>query len=245
VRRGTGSLLLVCVAISVEAEAQGPERLPERVIVSETATATCYDSTNQKLMGSMLVRSPVFISQDGRYQAFVENEAVAHRGGGPECAHNAKLFVKGPDDKKFRLVYLQAPSTYELWNDIEIVDWSPDSRYLLAELFIGQWGSDWGAFSPLLYHAWDGVFSSQNMVDTALSYHFERDCDYRVKTLGFSPDGGVVLKIWPVFDEEGTLVPESCVKEEGLWLLKDGLLPLAAAYGVQRYGRYLTQQSKK
>lgn len=238
-------LIFVVLGVACQANAQDRERFPERVIVSETATATCYDSTGRRLVGSMLVRSPVFVSPDGRHQAFVENEAVAYPGRGPECVNNAKLFVKGPGDKEFRLAYLQEPTTYQLYSHIEIVDWSPDSRDLLVQLFIGQWGSDWGAFSPLLYHAWDGVFSSQNMVSTALSTHFGYGCSYGVRTLGFSPDGGVVLKIQPVFDEEGALDPKSCVKKQGLWLLKDGLLPLASTYGVRRYGEYLAERVKR
>ncbi len=241
----TRLLLFACVLISYKANAQGPKRLPGRVIVSERAFASCYDSANQKLVGSMLVRRPVLVSPDGKYQAYAENEAVAHLGGGAECVNTAKLFVKGPGDKEFRLAYLQEPHLYTLISQIDLIDWSPDSRYLLAELFIGQWASDFGGSSPLLYNAWDGVFSPENFVSTAFSIYVGRDCSYRSKTIGFASDGGVVLKIQPYFEEEGIIDPASCVKEEGLWLLNKGLTPLADTYKVRRYGRLLAGRSNR
>ncbi len=238
-------LLFVCVLISCQANAQGPTRPPERVILSEKAFATCYDSVNEKLVGSMLVRRPVLVSPDGKFQAYAENEAVAHLGAGAECVSTAKLFVKGPGEKEFRLVYLQEPDLYELISQIDLVDWSPDSHHLLAELFLGQWGSDSGGFSPLLYNAWNGVFSPENFVSTAFSIHIGHDCPYVNKALGFAPDGGVVLRVQPDYDEEGIMDPASCVKKEGLWLLKNSLTPLADTYKVQRYGRLLAGRSNR
>ena len=61
-----------------------------------------------------------------------------------------------------------------------------------------------------------------------------------MQAMGFAADGGVVLKIRPSLDEaEGTVEPGSCVKQEGLWLLKDGVKPLTGTYRVPRYGRFL------
>jgi len=220
---------------------QGPERLPERVIVSETAPASCYDQANEKLVGSMLVRSQVFVSPDGKYQAYTENEAVARQGLGlADCVNTAKLFVKETSEDGFRLVFLQEPTLYELFNDIKVVDWSPDSRYLLVRLFVGQWGSDAGGGIPLRYDAWDGVFSPRDMVTTAFQGYLGHDCDYGEQTLGFSPEGAVVLKVYPNFDEAGTPDPASCVKKEWLWLLStQGIFPLPDTYKVLRYGRLL------
>jgi hypothetical protein len=238
----TRLLILAPILIAGYGNAQHPQRLPGRVVVSEKTFADCYDS-NQKLVGSMLVRRPVLVSPNGNYQAYAENEAIAYRGAGAECVTTAKLFVKGPADKDFRLVYLQEPHLYELISQIDLVDWSPDSHYLLAELFIGQQGSDFGGFSPLLYNAWDGVFSPENFVSTALSIHVGRDCPYVVQSLGFAPNGGVVLKVGPVIDEEGIMDPGSCVKGVGLWMLNHDLTPLADTYKVQRYGHLLAGRS--
>jgi hypothetical protein len=238
-RFGTCFLILTSLLVHGSTFAQAPERSSEQVVTSETATATCFDKTSQKLVGSMLVRSRVFVSPDGNYEAYAENEAVAHSSG-EQCVNTAKLFVKGPGDKGFRLVYLEEPSRDELFNNMKIVDWSPDNHHLLAELFVGQWGSDAGGNTPLLYDATDGVFNSKNLVATALSSRFGHACAFVVQTMGFAADGGVVLKIRPSLDEaEGTVEPDSCVKQEGLWLLKDGINPLTGTYRVPRYGRFL------
>jgi hypothetical protein len=80
--------------------------------MSETATASCYDRANEKLVGSMVVRSPVFVSPDGKYQAYTENEAVARQGSGlAECVNTARLFVQETGEDGFRLVFLQEPCT--------------------------------------------------------------------------------------------------------------------------------------
>ncbi|SRR6267378_7656684 len=239
IRFGTLLLILASLTVCGNAFAQTQEKLSEQVITSETATATCFDKTTQKLVGSMLVRSRVLVSPDGHYQAYAENEAVAHSVG-EQCVNTAKLFVKGPSDKGFRLVYLEAPSRYELFNNLKLVDWSPDNHHLLAELFVGQWGSDAGGNAPLLYDATDGVFDSRNAVATALGIRFGHECDFVAQTMGFATGGGVVLKIWPRFDEEERETePDTCVKKEGFWLLKDGINPLTNTYRVRRYGRFL------
>jgi hypothetical protein len=78
------------------------------------------------------------------------------------------------------------------------------------------------------------------MVTTAFQQYLGHDCYYGEETLGFSPEGAVVLKVYPNFDEEGTLDPASCVKKEGLWLLStQGISPLPDTYKVLRYGRLL------
>jgi len=237
-RLGEYLVILASVLVNGNALVQTPERFPERVVTSETETPTCFDKTTQKLVGSMLVRTRVFVSSDGNFQAYAENEATAHRVG-EQCVNTAKLFVKGPSDKDFRLVYLEEPRRSELLNNLKIVDWSPDGRHLLAELFVGQWGSDAGGNTPLVYDATDGVFNSQNVLATALSVRFGHDCALVVQTMGFAADGGVVLKIRPSLDEEGAVERDSCVKQEGLWLLKDEINPLAATYKIRHYGRFL------
>ncbi len=233
------------ILIAGNAIAQEPQRLPGRVIASEKAFATCYDTTGQKLIGSMLVRRPILVSPDGNYQAYAENEAVAYRRSDAECVNTAKLFVKGPGEKEFRLVFLQEPRSDELISQIDLIDWSSDSHFLLAELFIGQWASDSGGFSPLLYNAWDGVFSREDFVSTAFSIKVGHVCYFRSEMLGFSPGGGMVLKIHPEIDEEGFMDPDSCVKKDGLWLLDNGLTALPDTYNVQHYGHLLAGRSRK
>jgi hypothetical protein len=96
-----------------------------------------------------------------------------------------------------------------------------------------------GGNSLLLYSATDGVFSSEDAVETALSIHFGHDCAFSQQVMGFASDGSAILKIRPSFDEvEGTIESDSCVTKEGLWLLKDGIKPLPANYKLRHYGHF-------
>ena len=240
-------LCLACTLVSASDRAQGPEQLPPRVVVSETSTATCYEPNSSRVAGSMLVRRPIQLSPDGHNQAYAENAAVAY---GPlgQCANTAKLFVKRSGDKEFRLAYHQDPSEYELFNDIIIADWSPDSRYLLAELTIGQWGSDFGGSTPLLYDAQSQTITADKWLDQTVISYFGHTCSYIVKSLGFVRSGSVVLKVRPTVDEEGVLDPESCVKKEQLVLLNPAtraITAFAGKYNVQHYGRMLRGQSRR
>jgi hypothetical protein len=241
-------ICLLCLAFTLvagNARDQSPEQLPPRVVLSETAMATCYEANSNRVAGSMLVRRPILLSPDGHHQAYAENIAVAHGHLG-QCANSAKLFVRRPGDQEFRVAYHQAPREYDLFNDITIVDWSPDSHYLLAELAIGQWGSDFGGLTPLLYDAQSGAVTPEKWLDGAFNSYFGHTCSYIVGSLGFARSGSVVLKVRPTVDEEGVGDPESCVKKERLVLLNPAtraITLLAGKHKVQRYGRILKGQS--
>jgi len=222
------------------------DKWPARVVVSETAMATCYEENSSRVAGSMLVRRPTLLSPDGHNKAYAENAAVAH---GPlgQCANTAKLFVRRPGEKDFRLAYHQDPSEYELLNDIRIVDWSPNSRYLLAQLEISQWGSDWGTSVPVLYDAQTGTVTPEDWLDSVLEIHFDNHCslDPFVERLGFTPSGGVIIRIRPARDMvEGGLEPDSCIKTEQLFLLHPAthvIAPLAGKHKIQKYGHFVKQ----
>jgi len=195
----------------------------------------------------MLVRRPILLSPDRQNQAYAEIAAVAH---GPlgQCANTTKLFVRRRGNKEFHLVYRQDPSEYELFNDIKIVDWSPDSRYLLAELGIGQWGSDFGGSTHLLYDAKSGAITPEEWLTKPFARHFGRKCLDLIESKGFADSGCVVLRIRPVKDEEGILDPESCVKKEQFLLIDPAthaISSLAGKYSVKRYGRLLDKQPNK
>jgi hypothetical protein len=189
----------------------------------------------------MLVRRPTLLSPDGHNQAYAENAAEAH---GPfgQCANTAKLFVRRPGDKGFSLAYHQDPSEYELFNDVKIIDWSPNSHYLLAELAIGQWGSDFGGSTPLLYDAQRGDVTPEKWLEGPFNSYFGHTCSHSVQSLGFDRSGSVVLKVRPTVDEERVLDPKSCVKKEQLVLLNPATRAIISPAGkcnVQRYGRIL------
>jgi hypothetical protein len=234
-RVGTGLLGLAFLLVHVNAFAQTSNISPE--------VATC-DS------GRTLVRSRVLISPDGNYQAYSQSEAMMWPESG--CINTSELFVKGPDDKQFRLVYLQEPHTTEGFNLLTLVDWSPNSHQLLAELFISsQFGTDFGSRIPLLYKATEGVFSDENWLKAALSSHFSHDCYANFDARGFSADGGYVFTIYAVYEgdtSDNPIEANSCVKKDGIWQLnyEDSkgwmVKQVAATYRVRRYGRFVTRR---
>ena len=211
------------------------------VVVADEGIPVC---NHQPAGTSQIFRGPVYLSPDGRHRAYAENESHA-RGSGEgceDCTNNSRLFVADTPDAVFRLVLLQSPSRYELGNWIKIIDWSPDSRFLLFEEGGFQYCSDAGGSAPRCYEAESGIFSEENgpgSVPYAFSQMLNKDCEVAVQALGFSPDGGLVLKAFPWFelgDEEPS--NDSCLKKEGLWLLeaKAGKLsPLPNDYKVVRY----------
>jgi hypothetical protein len=220
---------------------QGAEQPSQDVFVHETVMAKCSEET-----GSMLVRRPILLSPDGKYQTYAEIESRVT--GISSCLNTSKLFVKRHGDENYLLVYREDPSEYECLNDIRITDWSPDSRYLLFDLIIGQWGSGWGDIIPLLYDTQEGTFTPEQWLAEAFSRYFGHKCYYLVWSKAFTPSGSVVLRIRPETELEGDLDPESCVKKEQLLLINPAthaITPFEGEDDFQRYGRILDEQPGK
>ncbi len=240
-----GIVLAVGVRWQVKAE-----QLPPALNISKNTDVTCYD-TSSKFVGSRRVRTPEFLSPDGRRRAYVELEALGLKGRTaewwPECVNTSKLFVARSENDGFTLVFLQEPDRWHLLNSIELVDWSPHGRYLLFNLFIGQYGSDFGGVVVRLYDAEDGVFTEEELTHEAFSKYIGKDCPAVIRAIGFSPDDKVVLRAGPYFNEE-TPDEGSCVKKEGFWLLdshKITVNPLPDGYRVQSYGKFTDNAGRK
>src|SRR5438477_850808 len=121
-----------------------------------TATATCYDASTGRLIGSNRSRTAVLMSPDGRYRAYAESEAVASQApnaGSSECQNTSRLFVAGPKSKNFRPVLVIKPLPERHGNDIELVDWSPAGHHLLLAQGWWEWGSDVGGIVVRTYDA--------------------------------------------------------------------------------------------
>jgi len=210
---------------------QGAEQPSQDVVVHETIMASCSEET-----GSMLVRRPILLSPDGKYQTFAEIESRIT--GISSCLNISKLFLKRPEDENFILVYREDTSEYERLNDVRIIDWSPNSRYLLIDLIIGQWGSGWGEIIPLLYDIQEGTLTPKQWLTKAFSRYFGYKCHYLVWSKAFTPSGSVVLRIRPETEVEGNLDPESCVKKEQLLLLDPVTHVITPFLGEDDFKRY-------
>jgi len=247
-RRWALVLVLVCVGITT---AQAPRRTPPRTEVSRTGFPLCIDSKTGRFTGSKLVRSPVLVSPDGRFRAYSENEAVAFEGaaeGTGSCVNTARLFIAGPDSSRFILAEVKTPQYPDaLIKGLLLVDWSPDSRYLLSSVFTGTYGSDSGAWEPESFDAWYGISSPDDFPSRAIRGHFRPRCGANVNALGYSKDGQIILRILPDYDEEGGIRAGSCVAKTGVWSLngkelqgpEQTLTPLPDNYKVQQFGSWL------
>lgn len=230
---------LCCAATSAQVE-----RLPSKLKISDTDSASCYEDTTGKLIGSQLVRTHFFVSPGGRYRAYVDVEAVASKSKTSsdwDCASTSRLFLAAVD-QPFREVLVVAPTSDAMGNSLGIVDWSPDGRTLLVAQGVFQWGSDFGTSFVRFYNAESGAISDPELVDAAFRARAGTTCAVVIEPRGFSEYGQFVLKASPFF-MMGEEKPEedSCVKEQGLWLFDSAtrkLVPLREDYKVQRYGKF-------
>ena len=239
--------VLVCAGVT---GAQIPRRMPPRIEVSRTGFPLCNDPKTGGFTGSKLVRSPVLVSPDGRFRAYSENEAVAFEGvveGNNGCVNTARLFVAGPGNGNFHLADVKAPQYPDaLIKGLLLVDWSPDSRYLLSSVVVGTYGSDFAAWETESFDAWYGVASPDGFPYQAIRHYFRPGCGSDARALGFSKDGQIVLRIAPDYDEEGVVRRGSCVTKAGLWSLNSkeldsavqALHPLPDTYTVQQFGSW-------
>jgi hypothetical protein len=179
----------------------------------------------------MLVRSEVLVAPDGEHGAYTESLATGgiklaeNAPGGllePECANITKIFITDRRGGEFRLGLTISPTESALGNAARLVDWSPDSRYLLLESARFQWGSDVGSSDPVLYDARSETFSDPGLACRAFKKWAKRDCAVgSVIPLGFSPEGKVVLKAgpsYPATSENKDLEPNSCLQKSGTWV---------------------------
>ena len=208
------------------------------------AAASCYEESTGKLIGSNRSRTAVLMSPDGRYRAYAESEAVASQAtnaGSSGCQNTSRLFVASPKSKNFRPVLVIKPLPERHGNDIELVDWSPAGHHLLLAQGWWEWGSDVGGIVVRTYDADSENLSSEFLVDEAFSKYVGKNCAGVFHPVGFSSSGKVVVTAAPFFDVgEDKPVEDSCVQQEGFWLIDTEISAasqLPDNYRVERYAR--------
>jgi len=207
-----------------------------------SANASCFEESTGRLVGSNKSVTSVLVSPDGLYRAFAESEAVASQSpGDPECQNTSKLFVWSPKSGNFHPVLIVKPLPESLWNNIDLVDWSPNGHRLLLAEGVGQYGSDAGGIDVRIYDAESDHLSRESLVYEAFSRYVGKNCAGVFFPVGFSSSGQVVVTAGPYF-EVGEDKPEedSCVQQKGFWLMDtDTLIPAVSQlpdnYKVERY----------
>jgi dipeptidyl aminopeptidase/acylaminoacyl peptidase len=222
---------------------------PSSKVPSENSNVSCYDEGTGKLVGPNRRRTFVLGSPDGKYLAYAETEAFTRKRGNArdnedvECENASRLFVAGPWNHKFRQVMTVFPKSEPepSANDIALVDWSPKGHRLLIVEGLWSYGSDFGGSVIRIYDADSGKLSSESFVEDAFRKHAGKDCIGVFQPLGFSEDGGIVVKAGPYFDVgEEQPREDSCVPKQRLWLIEppqDAIKQLPEGYKPKHYGK--------
>lgn len=168
---------------------------------------------------SRSVRGQMLIAPDQKHRAYAEVEATAlypqRPSGytGPLCINNSRLLVGG-DAGDFKVRFLQEPADIESGNALRLIDWSADSRRLLAELAEWQYEQPGATRSVLLYDSRTGTFQQPDL-SRALAKLYGRDCAMNLRVLGFGTQGAIVLEAQPLSpEEEEVLGSSSCVRKK-------------------------------
>ncbi|HMK23174.1 MAG TPA: hypothetical protein VK466_12635 [Terriglobales bacterium] len=215
-RFGCGLLVL---ALGSVAWAQKSEAVPapqNTPTAADTMLVTCGDKPP---LASHTMKGDVLVAPDGKHRAYAEVEAkalsVQRANGytGPLCINNSRLLVSA-DTGAFELRFLQEPADVETGNSLRLVDWSSDSRRLLAELADWQYEQPGVAHSILIYDNRYGTFQQPDLT-RALAKLYNRDCAFNFRVLGFAGPGTIALEAQPLTPEEEEIAGvSSCARKK-------------------------------
>ncbi len=245
--------------------AQSAERLPITERLSDTAEVSCWKDSDHLI--SRLGRSP-FISSSSGYRAYVEVKAIAFRPkyqetyAGPLCENRVKLFLAKGGVSSFQILLdTNVPKndciTVEGGNScdvkgIQLVDWSKDGRYLLADMVLWVYESDALVMRvPVIYDVTKSEFIRPDV------YHFfdeyyktsffkqkpdpsARWCEFELRSEGFSPDGNIIVSASRPPDDP-SFEQEFCLDKKQTFLFDLGtnkIKHLPSNYKAQHYGTW-------
>jgi hypothetical protein len=155
---------------------------------------------------SRTVRGNVLAAPDQKHRAYTEVEATAlypqrpSGYAGPLCVNNSRLFVAG-DTGEFKLRFLQEPADVENGNWLRLIDWSADSRRLLAEISQWQYEQPGVNRGVLVFDSRIGTFQQPDLA-RALAKTYGHECSMNLRVLGFGTQGAIVLEAQPQTPEE-------------------------------------------
>lgn len=240
---GSVLFLLIRTAAAHGAQSSAPD---PQVTTVDLSVVTC----SEKPLAPRYARSPVLVSPNGQLRAYVEVSAsVVERSENdppfPFCANRSNVFMAGAKSGDYRLVYMEEPTRSMLGNGINPVDWSPDSRYLLLELWRWQYGSDVFSSYLLVYDVKMDLFRDPDL-KSIFGKRFRKECwGVDVQGLGFTAGGKIVLAA-----EDDKTLGTACLEKRSLWLLDPDQVhpqiePLPDDYKIMRYGTFESDPRRK
>ena len=136
------------------------------------------------------VYSPVSLSEQGRWRAYVEVDLQDNRG----CLSTTRLWVSKARSP-YRLVYMMPPKRTAQRNGMEILGWARNSRMLLVLTEQWQVGSDAPDTQQVLaIDAGTGMVYEPNLSEL-LEAHKGKQCSFRVTDAGFGSDRNVNILV--------------------------------------------------
>ncbi len=167
---------------------------------------------------SRTARGNTLVAPDQKHRAYAEVEATALYAqrpsgyAGPLCINNSRLFV-APNTGEFKLKFLQEPADVENGNFLRLIDWSSDSRRLLAEVTEWQYEQPGSNRSVLLYDSRIGSFQQPDL-QRSFAKTYGHECSMNLRVLGFGAQGAIVLEGQPLTPEEEEVSgTSSCAKK--------------------------------
>lgn len=193
-------------------------------------------------VGTRHVRSSVISSPDLKSSAYTETTAEQPKVG--QCVNESRLYIKFEGQSNFRLVVLQSPEEQNLGNKFILIDWSADSRYVLFERMLFQYGSDAPPdIEPELY-AVSGRYLRGVALNQIDKQWQERECLLYLRPAGFTLNGNVIIEeeIHPYIDPgDETPRDASCPNRTSLWEVPiegvDVARQLPSNYNIPRFAK--------
>jgi hypothetical protein len=253
-------------------KAQSATRQPIAERSADTSELSCWKGGDQLI--SVFGRSQILSSSTG-YRVYAEATAIAFSPKheetyeGSRCENNVKVYLATDGASSLPIIFDSSVSKNDCFQvegrdscdvkGIQLVDWSKDGRFLLADLVSWVYESDALLMrAPVVYDVTKSEFIRPDV------YHFFDDyfktdafrgksdssgthCEFELSAEGFSPDGNVVLSASRTPDDPG-YDQVFCVDEKQMFLFDLGthtIKRLPATYRVQRYGTWNSGVARK
>ena len=245
--------------------AQSAVRLPITERSKDTAEVSCWKDSDHLI--SRLGRSAVVASSGGG-RAYAEVKAVAFRPkyqetySGSLCENGVKLFLAKGGESSFQIILdsnlpkndcitVEGGDSCEV-KGIQLVDWSNDGRFLLADLVLWVYESDALLMRvPIIYDVTKGEFMRPDVYHFLDEYYktsFFKEkpdpsaprCEFELRSEGFSPDGNIIVSASRPADDS-SFEQEFCLDKKQTFLFELGtnkINRLPPNYKVQHYGTW-------
>lgn len=166
------------------------------------------------------VLSPVSLSEDGQWRAYVEVDVQGELG----CLYTTWLWIARPN-APYRLVYLIPPQRTAVANGMEILGWAENSSLLLVKTEEWQRGSDAPDRQGVLAIDAGTGMVYEPALGAMLEARKEKQCSFRVMDAGFGDGASVDILVRAKFstafdvDESEEDVPPAkrCGNSEETW----------------------------